>query len=48
MTNSQNMFFEGDNLESLKMIQEIYLGRAKLGMIQGYPASNTGRGLCLE
>lgn len=37
---SQNMFIEGDNLESLKMIQEIYLGRVKLIFID--PPYNTG------
>lgn len=37
---TQNLFIEGDNLETLKLIQETYLGRIKLIFID--PPYNTG------
>ena len=38
---TENLFIEGDNLEGLKLIQEIYLGKVKLIYID--PPYNTGR-----
>lgn len=38
---TKNLFIEGDNLETLKLLQEIYLGRVKLIYID--PPYNTGR-----
>ena len=31
--NTQNLFIEGDNLEALKLLQENYLGKVKLGRV---------------
>ena len=38
---TKNLFIEGDNLEALKLLQEIYLGKVKLIYID--PPYNTGR-----
>jgi adenine-specific DNA-methyltransferase len=38
---TQNLFIEGDNLEGLKLLQEVYLGKVKLIYID--PPYNTGR-----
>lgn len=38
--NTGNLFIEGDNLEALKLLQEIYLGKIKLIYID--PPYNTG------
>lgn len=37
---TKNLFIEGDNLEALKLLQEIYLGRIKMIYID--PPFNTG------
>lgn len=39
--NTQNLFIEGDNLEALKLLQEIYLGKIKVIYID--PPYNTGK-----
>ena len=38
---TQNLFIEGDNLDALKLLQEIYLGRIKAIYID--PPYNTGK-----
>ncbi len=38
---TQNLFIEGDNLDGLKLLQEIYLGRVKMIYID--PPYNTGK-----
>ena len=43
---TQNIYLEGDNLESLKLIQETYLGRVKMIYID--PPYNTGNDFIYE
>lgn len=39
--NTDNLFIEGDNLEALKLLQEVYLGKVKIIYID--PPYNTGK-----
>ena len=43
---TQNLFIEGDNLEALKLLQEIYLGKIKMIYID--PPYNTGNDFVYE
>lgn len=43
---TRNLFVEGDNLEALKLLQEIYLGQVKLIYID--PPYNTGNDLVYD
>ena len=42
-TNSENIYIEGDNLDALKLLQEMYLGKVKMIYID--PPYNTGNDL---
>ena len=44
--NTQNLFIEGDNLEALKLLQEMYLGQIKIIYID--PPYNTGSDLIYD
>ncbi len=44
--NTQNLFIEGDNLDALKLLQEVYLGQVKLIFID--PPYNTGNDFLYE
>ena len=43
---TQNLFIEGDNLDALKLLQEIYLGKVKMIYID--PPYNTGKDFIYE
>jgi adenine-specific DNA-methyltransferase len=43
---TKNLFIEGDNLDALKLVQEVYLGRIKLIYID--PPYNTGNDFIYE